>query len=113
MSYDLIEEVREKSVSLDRAISQLMPRGKERAQTERDYRVALRQKILTERSKGTPVTIISDVCRGDPEIADLRLKKDYAAVAYDTLIDAINGCKLQIRILDAQIEREWGRSGAQ
>lgn len=64
MSYDLIDEIKEKSAMLDRAISQILPKGRERAQTERDYRVALRQKILLERAQGTPVTIISDVCRG-------------------------------------------------
>lgn len=113
MSYELIDEVRTKSAALDKAISQLVPKGRERAQTERDYRVALRKKILSERAQGTPVTIISDVCRGDPEIAGLRFEKDMAETMYDAVKEAINGYKLQIRILDAQIEREWGRSGAQ
>jgi hypothetical protein len=67
----------------------------------------MRKKILEERAKGTPVTIISDVCRGDPEVAKLRLERDIAKTVYESAQEAINGYKLQIRILDAQVEREW------
>lgn len=108
---DLMNELGAKSALLDKAIFQLGKRGEAYAKAERDYRVALRQKILEERDKGTPVTIISDICRGTPEIARLRFEKDVAEVSYDAAREAINGYKLQIRILDAQIEREWGRSG--
>lgn len=108
---DLINELGAKSALLDKAIGQFGVRGRIYAQAEHDYRVALSKKILLARDKGTPVTIISDVCRGDPEIAKLRLEKDTAKACYDAAKEAINGYKLQIRILDAQIEREWGRSG--
>lgn len=113
MSMELINELGAKSSLLDKAIAQLGVRGRSYAQAEHDYRVALRKKILLERDKKTPVTIISDICRGDPEIAKLRFEKDVAEVSYDAAREAINGYKLQIRILDAQIEREWGRSNAQ
>lgn len=104
---DLINEVGQKSRMLDEAIKQLGIRGRTYAQAEHDYKVALAKRILLERDKGTPVTIISDVCRGDPTIAKLRLERDIAEVVYDSAKEAINGYKLQIRILDAQIEREW------
>lgn len=112
MSMELINELGAKSSLLDKAISQLGVRGRTYAQAEHDYRVALRKKILSERDTRTPVTIISDICRGDPEIARLRFEKDVAETMYDAAKEAINGYKLQIRILDAQIEREWGRSNA-
>lgn len=107
MAADLIQEIGAKSALLDAAIKQLGIRGKAYAQAEHDYRVAMRQKILAERSKGTPVTIISDLCRGDPEVAKLRLERDIALTVYESAQEAINGFKLQIRILDSQIEREW------
>lgn len=107
MAADLIQEIGAKSALLDTAIKQLGIRGRAYAQAEHDYRVAMRKKILDERAKGTPVTIISDLCRGDPEVAKLRLERDIAKTVYESAQEAINGFKLQIRILDSQIEREW------
>ena len=107
MAEDLIQDIGAKSALLDAAIKQLGIRGKAYAQAEHDYRVAMRKKILEERAKGTPVTIISDLCRGDPEVAKLRLERDIALTVYESAQEAINGYKLQIRILDSQVEREW------
>lgn len=104
---NLIQEIGSKSALLDAAIKQLGIRGRAYAQAEHDYRVAMRKKVLEERANGTPVTIISDVCRGDPQIAKLRLERDIALTVYESAQEAINGYKLQIRILDSQIEREW------
>ena len=107
MAADLISEIGTKSAMLDTAVKQLGIRGKAYAQAERDYKVALAQKIILEREKGTPVTIISDICKGDIEIARLRFERDCAEVVYKSALEAIQSIKLQIRILDAQIEREW------
>lgn len=104
---DLVSEIGQKSAMLDAAIKQLGVRGRAYAQAERDYRVAMRNKILAERTAGTPVTIISDICRGDPEVARLRLERDIALTVYESAKEAIQGYKLQIRILDGQIDREW------
>ena len=67
----------------------------------------LAKKMVQEREKGTPVTIISDICKGDTEIARLRFERDCSEVVYKSAMEAIQSIKLQIRILDAQIEREW------
>lgn len=107
MAADLIQEIGAKSALLDTAIRQLGIRGRAYAQAEHDYRVAMRKKILEERANGTPVTIISDLCRGDPEVAKLRIERDIAQTVYESAKEAIQTYKLQIRILDAQIEREW------
>ena len=107
MAEDLIQEIGAKSALLDTAIRQLGIRGRAYAQAEHDYRVAMRKKILEERANGTPVTIISDLCRGDPDVAKLRIERDIALTVYESAKEAIQTYKLQIRILDAQIEREW------
>lgn len=104
---ELIQEIGAKSSLLDAAVKQLGVRGKAYAQAERDYKVALAKKIMQEREKGTPVTIMSDICKGDNEIARLRFERDCAEVVYKSAMEAIQSIKLQIRILDAQIEREW------
>jgi len=66
----LISEIGQKSKLLDAAVQELGKRGRSYAQSEQEYRIALAKRILDERSKGTPVTIISDICRGDREIAN-------------------------------------------
>ena len=71
---DLISEIGQKSKLLDAAVQELGKRGRSYAQSEQEYRIALAKRILDERSKGTPVTIISDICRGDREIAKLRFR---------------------------------------
>ena len=110
--YDLLNEIGQKSKMLDTAIRELGTRGRAYAQAEHDYRVALAEKTLLERDKGTPATICSDVCRGDRKIAKLRFDRDVAEVVYRSALEAINATKLQIKILDAQVEREWGRASS-
>ena len=104
---DLIVELQSKVALLDKALQQLGNRGRTYAQAEQDYRVALAKKIAIEREKSTPVTIISDICRGDKDIALAKFQRDVAEITYDSAKEAINVYKLQIRVLENQIDREW------
>jgi len=106
---DLFLELREKQQYLETALGELGKRGRAKADAERNYRVALAKMILKERDKGTPVTIISDLCRGDGEIAKLKFERDVAEVMFSSAMEAIQTFKLAIRMLDAQISREWNR----
>lgn len=105
---DLVNDILDKSRMLDVAITELKRRGQKYAETEKAYRVALAKQILTERDNGVPVTIISDICKGKAEIAALRFERDCAEVVYKSAMEAINSMKLQIRLLDNQLDREWG-----
>lgn len=109
MSQDLFLELRDKQRMLETALGELGKRGREYADAEQKYRIALAQKMLIERDKGLPVTIISDICRGDKEIAKLKFNRDVAEVMYQAAQEAIQAYKLGIRMLDSQIEREWHR----
>lgn len=108
--HELFLELRDKQNLLERALGEFGRRGREHADAEQAYRVGLAKKILIERDKGTPVTIINDVCRGDREIARLKFNRDVAEVSYEAAGEAIQVYKLSIRMLDAQIQREWGNS---
>ena len=63
--------------------------------------------ILNERQKGTPVTIIGDVCRGQEQIAEAKRRRDCSEAIYKASQEAINVIKLRIRMVDAQITRIW------
>jgi hypothetical protein len=106
---DLFNELQEKTTLLDQALSQLGKRGREYANAHAAYRMELSKEILLERDKSTPVTIISDVCRGKTKIANLCMKRDIAEAMYKAAMEAINVYKLEVNILREQIDREWHR----
>lgn len=107
---DLFLELQNKVRLSDQALYQIGARGREYAQAESDYRQALAKKMLSERDKGTPVSIIPDICRGDAEVAAKKMQRDIAEVVYKSAMEACNVYKLQIRVLENQIEREWNRT---
>jgi hypothetical protein len=110
MGIELINEIQEKSNTLTSAITELKKRGRIKSITESEFRIALATKLLELRDLGHPVTIIGDIARGNRDIAELRLKRDIAETEYNVALEFINVTKLQIRILENQIGREWGNS---
>jgi hypothetical protein len=90
-------------------VGKLGEAGRAYAKAEHDYKVLCSQRILIRRSDGMPVTAIKDIVRGEREVARLRLERDIALTMYEVAKESINAEKLIIRILDAQITREWGK----
>jgi hypothetical protein len=107
MAIELINQMLDKTKLLDGVITQLKIRGRKMAETEADYRSALAQKILQLRAEGFPATIMSDVVRGDREVAKLRLVRDIAKTEYEVANEMLQVLKLQIRVLQAEVEREY------
>ena len=109
---DLFNEIQDLTRKLNQAISLLAKYGKEKAETERDYKIVLRQEALKLRTtKDMPVTLIQQVVYGVPEVANKRFKRDVADAMYQTALENINSIKLQIRILESQLSREYGNAG--
>lgn len=102
--------MQDKTNLLDTALGQLGKRGRAYAEAEKAYRIALRQEILKERDKGTPVTVISDICRGNEDIATKKFQRDVAETTYKAAMEAINIYKLEVNLLREQIDREWNRA---
>ena len=78
------------------------------AEAERDYKILLRTECLKLRDEGTAIGLIDKTCYGIPSVAKARFERDVAKAVYEANQESINSIKLQIRILDAQIQREWG-----
>ena len=109
---DLLKDIQANITLLDRAIGEFKERGRNLAEKERKYRVALAQFISVQRSENkTPATLLADLARGDRDIATLRQDRDIAQSLYDSCKEAINVYKLKIRVIDSQIEREWTSGG--
>jgi hypothetical protein len=105
---DLYNELQIKINELNVSLKKLRETGTSYAESERDYKIVLRKEALKLRSeKEMPVTLIQQVVYGVPEVAEKRFKRDVAEAIYKANLEAINTLKLQIRILENQLDREW------
>ena len=107
---DLVNDLETLIVRLNNSVIKLKEYGNELAEAERDYKITLRQEALKLRQeKNMPVTLISQIIYGVPEVANKRFKRDVAETMRDTALENINSIKLQIRIIESQIQREYGQ----
>ncbi len=105
---DLFNDMQKLLNDLNISIRKLRETGTDFAEAERDYKVTLRQEALKLRAeKGMPVTLIQQVVYGVPEVADKRFKRDVKEAVYQANQEAINSIKLQIRVIEGQLNREW------
>ena len=105
--YDLYQELQTKTKQLDASVKMLRQNGTEFAQAERDYKVLLRQECLKLRDSGMAVGMIDKCCYGIQSVAEARFRRDVAEAIYKANQEAINSLKLQMRLIEAQISREW------
>jgi len=102
---------RDKQVELlQKSLEKLKITGKAYAEAERDYKVLLRQEVLKLRDEGVAIGVITLICYGIPSVAEARFKRDCADAVYQANQEAINTYKLKIRLIEAQMEREWNNT---
>ena len=104
---ELYNELNNLIQQLNNSLKQLRTNGTKYAEAEKEYKIAVNKKALELRSQDIPVTLINQVIYGYPDIAQLRFLRDSAEVIYKANQEAINTLKLQIRIVESQLEREW------
>ena len=104
---NLYSELTIKTGELDKCIKQLRQTGTAYAEAERNYKVLLRQECLKLRDEGMAIGMIDKTCYGIPSVAEARFQRDVAEAVYKENMEAINSIKLQMRLIEAQIQREW------
>ena len=109
MGYELYSELQAKVKQLDVSIKQLRINGTNYAEAEKRYKILLRSKCLELRDSGMAIGMIDKTCYGIPEVAEARFQRDVADTVYKANLEAINSIKLQMRLLENQIQREWGK----
>ncbi len=105
---DLFNELQTKTRELEVSIKSLRQSGTNYAQAEKDYKVLLRQECLKLRDEGMAIGMIDKTCYGIPSVAEARFKRDVAEAVYKANLEAINSIKLQMRLLENQLQREFG-----
>lgn len=108
---DLLTELEKARYDLDTSMRMLRKHGEELAQAEHDYQVIKAQTVLVMKSNGCPVTEINMSIKGQPAVAEAMLKRDVAKTMYEANQEHINVKKLDIRVIENQIAREWNSNG--
>jgi hypothetical protein len=104
---DLYNEIQEKCKLLDNSIKMLRKTGSDYAKAYTDYRVALAKELLILKNEGYAITLAGDIARGKPEIAHLKFEEISKEAIYKANMESINALKLEIKILQSQIDKEW------
>lgn len=107
---DLYVELQQKTAQLDMSIRVLKQNGTALAEAEKNYKLLLRSECLKLRDEGMAVGMIDKVCYGIPSVAEARFKRDVAEAVYKANQEAINSLKLQMRLIESQLSREWGNT---
>lgn len=103
--YNTLEELKN---DLNTSIKSLRTTSTEYAEAYKNYRVLLAKKLLQLRNDGMPITLASDIARGDEDIASAKMVEIKKEAIYKANMESINAIKLQIKVVENQISREIG-----
>lgn len=104
---DLQNEIAYKSKLLYESVKELKKTGSEYAKAYTEYRVALAKELVKLKDEGYAITLAGDIARGKPEIAKLKFEEISKEAVYKANQETINVLKLQIKIIENQLGREW------
>ena len=104
---DLTNELNNLINKLDISVKSLRKTGSDYAKAYTDYRVALAEELMILKEEGYAITLAGDIARGKPEIAKLKFKEISSEAIYKANQESINALKLQIKIIQEQINKEY------
>ena len=104
---DLFLELQVLLNQLNKANQVLAENGKKYAESEYEYKVALNQCALRMKAEGMAIGLITLTCYGDKDVATKRLQRDICKTTYDSNIEFINSLKLQIKVKENALDREY------
>ena len=103
-----LQKLEELNNLLTSALSEYKKRGQDYAKAYKNYRILVAQKLLQLKADGMPVTISYDIARGDEEVANAKEQEIITECLYKSCQEAVNVYKLKIKILQAQINNDYG-----
>ena len=104
---DLLSELIRDRELMKTASKQLKERGVALAVAEAEYQTAKAKRALAMQADGQSVTMIQLVIKGDEEVSEKLFARDCAEAEYESAREALNVYKLDARLLEAQIDREY------
>ena len=104
---DLMTELNRMKDELHKSMKQLRQHGEELAEKEHDYQVIKAQTWLSLKESGCTSTELANTIKGQPRVAEAMLERDIAKSMYEANQEHINVVKLEMKVLENQISREW------
>lgn len=95
----VIEQMQDISNRLNKAQRVLFQFAREKAESERVYRMELATEILRLRSEGVQAVLIADLARGS--VAQEKFERDFAEARFRSAIESIETLKVQISALQS------------
>ena len=95
---------------LARQVREMRESGRAWAKADAEYRAVKAKAILEARDSGVSWSAAADIVYAREDVARALMQRDVAEVLYENDKEAINATKLQIRVNEAQLEREWGQA---
>lgn len=102
-----IKKMEELNNYLTSALAEYKIRGKAYAEAYKNYRVLLSQELLKLKAEGMPVTLCNDLARGKKEVAEAKEQEIITECLYKSCQEAILTYKLQIKILQENINKDY------
>jgi hypothetical protein len=97
---ELMTKIKDKTIELNQKEIDSVKFGRDKASTERFYRVELSKELMKLRVvEHLPIALIGNIAKGDERISQLRLNRDLAESNYFISIEAIRNIRLEIETL--------------
>lgn len=107
MTQQLFEAWAEDRQLMFDAQAELWELGREKARAEADYQRIKYQKALEMTAEGHKATLIQTIIKGLPEVNEALFRRDCAVSDYESAKEALNVAKLDLRVVEAQVDREY------
>ena len=102
-----IQKMQELNTYLTTALAEYKKRGMDYAKAYKNYRILLSQELLKLKAEGMPVTIAYDIARGTEQVANAKEQEIITECLYKSCQEAINTYKLQIKILQENMNKDY------
>lgn len=106
----LMAELSEALSELTRATDSYRESGRRAAEAEAAYQKAKAIRALELKAQDNSAALISLRIKGDEAVNGYLLERECSKAIYLADRENINTLKLRIRVIEAQIEREWEQS---
>lgn len=104
---DLLLQMKQLNDLLTSALKEFKKRGQDYARAYSNYRKLVAQELLRLKAEGMPVTLCMDLARGKEDVANAKEQEIIAECLYKSCQEAILTYKLQIKILQNQIDKDY------
>lgn len=104
---DLYLKLQKLIEQLNASVKAIRLTSQEYADADMNYKIALRQELLKLEAEGRPVTNLLYIARGSEKVAKAKYQQISKEAIYKANLESIQSLKLQIKIIQAQIDKEY------